>query len=131
MADDSSARLKGWAAIILAVGGLCTAVGAVVRKPPEEAARAGYVELTKAILDSQENERKNHEDVAALRLYLDGYVRSHETLVVPLVEAGVGVPSTAGVSTVRAYAAASAAPPPTVRPLPATKPIKDVANFAW
>lgn len=107
--DPRASELRGWAALAIALGGLTTALGAVIRKPPEEGARAAYLELTKSILDSQAAERQNHEDILALRGFVESYAKGHEVIVAP-VDAGAP-------QVVHASAPASAAPPPHVAPL--------------
>jgi hypothetical protein len=111
--------LKGIAAVTLSAAALVTALATASRRPPEDAARAGYLELTKALLDVQAVERQNHEDVVALRKYVDEYTREHEVLTVPVQPAYSGVPQAAlpPPAIVRAYAAPSASPPPAIAPL--------------
>ena len=67
VAKRSRRDLTGYAALIVAMTGLGTALW---RKPPEDAAKAGYMELTTAILDVQAATKKNNEDTVALRTYL-------------------------------------------------------------
>lgn len=117
--DPRSASLRGWAALVLACAGLVTAAGTALRKPPEDAARAGYLELTKAILDSQAAEKQNHEDLVALRAFLDAYTKGHEVVVAPVTPPLPSPPVDAGAAQlVHASAPASANPPPHVTPLP-------------
>lgn len=90
--------LKNLAALVVAAAGLITSVGAFMHKPPEVAARAGYLELTTAILDVQAGTKANHDDLVALHAYLDGYVKSHESIVTPIpsvatFDSGFTVPS--------------------------------------
>lgn len=75
---------KNAVSLIVALSGLATAIGALVHRPPEDAAKAGYVELTTVILESQAAEKKNHDDLVALRAYLESYVKSHEAVVTTL-----------------------------------------------
>jgi hypothetical protein len=76
------AELKAWAAIVLALGGLVTAVGAVVRPRPESEARAAYLELTKSILDTQSQAKQDHEDLEALHGFVAAYIESHKIVTV-------------------------------------------------
>jgi hypothetical protein len=112
-----SSSLRGYAALLLAAAGLVTAVGAVFK--PEEGARAGYLELTKSILETQAEVRQQHDDLERLRQYVEGYTREHEVLTVPVQPADAGVPQSAlpPPSIVRAFAAPSAVPPPPIAPL--------------
>jgi len=123
-------KYKHIPAIIIAITGLITAVGACIHKPEETGARAGYLELTKAILDTQEQVRKNQDDLLALRTYLDEYVKSHESIVTSatavLTDAGAPIlppPGKPGVVThVISVAAATSKPPPA--PASAMKPLQ-------
>jgi hypothetical protein len=116
-----SSNTKGIAAVLIALAGLVTAFGAVLHKPPEDAARAGYLELTKAILDVQAVEKQNHDDLEALREYVRGYTREHDVVTTPLAPASSSpaapmVPVAKPV-VVHASAPASASPPPIIAPL--------------
>ena len=104
------------------------------------------MELTAAILEVQETEKKNHEDVAALRMYLDTYVRSHEVIVTP-IPATIATATSAAASPspsprpadtslptpTRALAVAppSAPSPPPVAPMAAPKRMRSEADIAW
>lgn len=120
--------LKNLAALVVAAAGLITSVGAFMHKPPEVAARAGYLELTTAILDVQAGTKANHDDLVALHAYLDGYVKSHESIVTPIPSGPVAVYPTytakpgesPGVVTHVLSSAPSAAMPP---PPPAAPPV--------
>jgi len=141
--------LKNLAAVIVAVTAMGTAIGACVHKQPEDAARAGYLELTKAILDSQEARKQDHEDLVALSKAFGEYVKGHESIVTavpaPSVEPPLPIPfigppappSTGTPAPTKFYpskpgevshvlaAAPSAAPaPPLVRPLMKVAPPK-------
>src|ERR1700677_1794830 len=78
MEEARKQDLKGWAAIIVAVTGVVTAV---VHRPPEDAAKASYIELTAAILQLQDADRKHQADLEAQRAFLDSYVHSHEAVI--------------------------------------------------
>lgn len=127
---------KGYAAMILAVTGLVTAI---FHKQPEDAAKTGYMELTTAILLSQEAERKNHEDVMAVREYLDTYIKSHESVITPVaVDAGALVPlqripivAPGAITFVRSAAPADAAAPPAIVPLKQAARPRSVDSISW
>jgi hypothetical protein len=116
-------RLKGVAGILVGAAALITAVLAIFR--PETAARAGYDEHERALIGVEAVERQNHEDIVALRSYIDTYTKGHEVVVAPVVTTP---PSPSPSSPVRvdagapqlvhASAPADAAPPPHVAPLP-------------
>lgn len=111
--------LRGLAAVILAVGALVTAVATALKKPPEDGARAGYLELTKSILDTQAEVKQQHEDLVDLRRYVESYTKEHEVLTVPVQPADAGTPQSAlpPPAIVRTFAAPSAKPPPPIAPL--------------
>jgi hypothetical protein len=123
--------LSGYAALIVALTGLGTALW---RKPPEEAAKAGYIELTTAIIESQAAEKQNHEDIVALRTYLENYSNGHEAVVTPVPTASTAVPRpfvAPAPTTVVVHAIASAAPPPPIAPQAVAKRIKSPDAISW
>src|SRR5271170_7043394 len=81
-ADKRAKRtdLASITALIVAITGF---VAVFVHKPTEDAAREGYVELGKSIAQSQEAERKNHEDLAAMRAYLEGLRHAQLPMIGP------------------------------------------------
>lgn len=130
---------KGYAAMIVAVTGVLTAW---FHKQPEDAAKASYIELTKAILESQEAERKNHEDLVALSASFESYINSHtviETTVATPVDAGappetwVAAPVKPPVPKVVHVVAppSSAAPVPSIAPLKPPAAPKSVDSIRW
>ena len=123
--------LSGYAALIVAVTGLVTVF---VHKPPEETARAGYVELSAIVLQMQQEAQESHDEVVALRGYVEGYVRQHEVLETP-VPTGSPAPSPQGAhpptpppapKAVRVAAPPSAALPPPIPPSRAVPQPKSV-----
>lgn len=124
--------LKNLAALVVAASALVTAVGACLHRPPEDAARAGYVELTRAILDAQAAQKQDHEDLAAISKAFADYTRSHESLVTAVQAPPGNAPlrpnpaiPTPGTVTHVVSAAPSAAPaPPVVRSLPKMQGLK-------
>jgi hypothetical protein len=135
---------KGYAAMVMAV----LAVISTFRKQPEDGAKAGYIELTTAILESQAAERKNHEDLIAMREYLEDYIREHEAVVVPVPTASSAASppgpkpepltpappawqgSSAKPTIVHVTPISSAVPPP-IAPLINPKQPKNVNAIAW
>jgi hypothetical protein len=110
--------LAGITALVVAITGL---FAVFIHKPTETAAQAGYIELTAVLLENQESARKNHEDILALRTYLDGYTHSHESIVTPSITvatpsvpaaASSGSPAPSGSSTLQSV------PSPSPRPSP-------------
>ena len=130
--------LSGYAALIVAVTGLGTALW---RKPPEEAAKAGYIELTTAIIETQTAEKQNHDDILALRGYLDSYTRDHTVVQTPVPVTSSTAPQGAWTAlplyppkppaVIRVTAPASATPPPTIAPQAVPKRIKEADSIAW
>ena len=76
--------LKNLAALVVAVAGLATSVGALVHRPPEDAAKASYEELVSVIVENQAAQRRDHDDLVALREFVDQYARGHQVLLSPL-----------------------------------------------
>ena len=115
-----------------------TALGVALHKPAEDGARAGYMELTRSILDMQDGQRKTHDDVLALRMYLDNYVKAHEVIVIPMTTTDAGAitegpprpsPSPGPATHVMAYG--SAAPPPPMAAPPPSRPIKAFTELSY
>ena len=125
IARDNVKHLTG---LVIALSGLITAVAAFMHKPEETGARAGYLELTKAILDTQEITKKNQDDLLALHGYLDGYVKSHESIVTSTtaVMTDAGIPKPGVVARVITVAAPSSKPPPAPAP---TKILMKIRNY--
>jgi hypothetical protein len=117
-------RVKSWAAVLLAAAALVTAL----RPPPEDAAKAGYLELTKAILETQEETRTNHEDLEKLREFVADYAEQHKVVSIetPVDAGAAGAPPVQTQTVVRnvtAFAAPDAAAPPPMGPFkPPAKP---------
>jgi hypothetical protein len=136
--------LKQWANIIATTAALLTGVAAVM-KPNDPVNKASYEELKSALEQSQRNEVQNHEDIMALRNYLDGYFKgSGVPVVLPSVsplpsaapsasaaasaprpphDAGAFPPATATVAVV------TTAPPPPLPSLHSKPPTKQLPNY--
>lgn len=129
--------LSGYAALIVAVTGFITVF---VHKPPEEAAKAGYIELTTAILATQAAEKQNHDDIVALRTYLESYTTSHTVVQTPEPATSAVAPKNAWTPpanrtpvpvVVRVTPAPSSAAPPPIAPQAIPKRIKTADAIAW
>lgn len=129
--------LSGYAALIVAMTGLITVF---VHRPPEDAAKAGYIELTTAILASQAAEKQNHEDIVTLRTYLEDYATAHTSVVTPVSATSAVTPKNTWVTpaspakppvVVLVTPAPSAAPPPPIAPQAIPKRIKAADSIAW
>ena len=121
--------LSGYAALLVAVTGLITVF---VHKPTEDAAKAGYMELTTAILETQAVEKQNHEDIVALHTFLEGYVKEHASLVteVPTASTSTAVPFLPPPHPVFAHPMSHPAPPATgsASAVPAPSPVPEAVT---
>lgn len=114
-------KIRSYAAVLLAVAALVTAL----RPQPEDAAKASYLELTKAILETQEESKSNREDLEKLRKFVAEYVEQHKVVAIETpVDGGAGAPpAQTVVKSVVAFAAPDAAAPPPLAPVkPPAKP---------
>lgn len=113
--------IKSWANAIATVAALVAGTAAVT-KPEDPAPKVSYDELRKAVEKNSEDNLRNHEDVAAMRAFLDGYTRAQQAPPVPSASAP-RAPASRG--SVRAMTPpAPSAPPPLPelhRPQEATK----------
>lgn len=66
-----------WVAMIVGVTSLCTSATAYLR-PNETSARKSYDVLAKAIEAEAKSSAQNHDDIVALRGYIEGYVKQRE-----------------------------------------------------
>lgn len=73
--NEKPSILKGWAAIIASVAALVTAIGAFLKPPQEPAAKAAYETLSSAVKSNSEEIAKNHDDILALRNYMEGFAK--------------------------------------------------------
>jgi len=69
-------RAKSVSTVIASVTALIVAVGGLLRKPEEPAARATYEEMGQSVKELTEAATRNHDDIVALRGYVDGVSRS-------------------------------------------------------
>lgn len=84
-------HLKHLAALIAAMAGFATAVGAYLR--PETGARKGYDALASTLEEQSIQIRQNHEDMLALRGYIDGLYQAQQRGVRAEVTPPVGTVS--------------------------------------
>lgn len=115
------ARMRASATLLTALTGLVIAVGAAVKPRDDSATRESYDTLAKAVQEiSRENETQ-HDDLVALKAYLDGFVRASSSSgsagSLGLSKGDAGVPTTPS-----AAASASAALLPPSSPKLAEKP---------
>jgi hypothetical protein len=124
----SRSAVSAYAALIVAITGLVTVF---VHKPTEDAARAGYLELTTAILESQAETKKNHDDIVALRSFLEDYTRGHVSIVTPIPTSPSSLPPVGVVGRVLAEAPSAAPAPPPIAPQAVLKSIKAADAIQW
>ena len=124
--DVHASRLKSLGTLVAAVAALVTATGAYFKPQDHSVNKASYEELSKVIKDLSDESDKNHDDIVALRGYLEGVSRNSGPLPVTVHDAGTaGLPKDAG--TAIAYVQL---PPP--GPLPSVRVVQRAsapANF--
>jgi len=133
--------LKTWANVIATAAALITAVAAAV-KPNDPVNKASYEELKTVIEQIQKNDVQNHEDIMALRTYLDGYYKGTGIPIVlppvgPLSAASAApVSSTAQIVLVKpspsssaVVAVATSSPPPPLPNLHSKPPEQKLPNY--
>ena len=112
-------RTKSLATLIAAITAMVIACGSLVKPQDHSVAKKSYEELTKAVEDLDKAEDKNHDDIVALRAFLEGYLKAQEdapTFPPPPVDAG-----TRTIPTVRVKSTPplpSASPKPNIRQVP-------------
>lgn len=73
--------LKNLPALIAAIAALVTSVAALRKPPDTTAAKASYEELSKLVSKLEDSSDQNHQDIIALRNFLEGYLRANGKLV--------------------------------------------------
>lgn len=67
--------VKSWVNVVATI--LALGVGtAAVTKPEDPTPKVSYEELRKVVEKNEQDNLRNHEDVAALRAYIEGYTRA-------------------------------------------------------
>jgi hypothetical protein len=108
-------RLKAWTNFIATAAALLVAAAAILKPQDHSTARASYDELKKAVDENSQNDRRNHEDLVALRNYMDGYLKGAGAAT--SLPSSMPVPSTSG-----SARAIPPAPVATMPPLPVLHP---------
>jgi len=67
--------LKSWTNIVATGAALIAGVAAYAKPADKSAAKASYEELKKAVEENAQNDKQNHEDIVALRNFLEGYFK--------------------------------------------------------
>jgi hypothetical protein len=68
-------RLKVWANAVATAAAIVIGLAGAL-KPPDPVGKTSYDELKKAIESNESAVKQNHEDIVALRNFLDGYLKS-------------------------------------------------------
>lgn len=69
-------KLKDAAALIAAVTALVAAFGAYMKPQDTKATKNSYETLAGGLKQLQDESRRNHDDISALRGFVEGYVRA-------------------------------------------------------
>jgi len=87
--DIHASRLKYLGTLVAAVAALVTALGAYFKPQDHSVNKASYEELSKVIKDLSDESDKNHDDIVALRGYVEGAVtRNSGPLPIVVQDAG-------------------------------------------
>jgi len=70
-----SLKVRSWTNIVATTAALAAGLAAFAKPPDHSAAKASYEELKKAVETNASNNKQNHEDIVALRNFLEGYVK--------------------------------------------------------
>lgn len=77
------AKAKSAALVITAAAGLVAAITAHTKPRDDSATKASYEALAKDIKKVSQETGKLHDDVVALRAYVDGYMRAKPDIALP------------------------------------------------
>lgn len=129
--DPQAEKRKRTRAITALIGALATfllALTSYIRSHAEPSAKAGQETMTAALADISKATAQNHDDIMALRNFLDGYVKASSsaaaappTLVSVTPSASARPPGTPPRPTPTAVVVAQPQPPPSTAP-PAPAP---------
>lgn len=105
------AKLRGWAQVLAQVAAVLLALAALVTAlKGNGTTKAAYEEHGRAIEQNQNAVTTTHEQLEALRTYVDQHQNAHEAIIVELPDAGSGRAAILSVGV--------EAGPPKVAPLP-------------
>lgn len=108
--DAKAARLKYLGTLVAATAALVTAFGAYFKPQDHSVNKASYEELTKVLKEVSDQAEKNHDDIVALRGYVEGTLAS-KPAPIPVLEQDAGAaPRDAGQAV--AYVQIPSKPPP-------------------
>lgn len=124
MADSSPsgfvARVKASATLLTAITGLILAVAAVVKPRDDSATRESYEVLSKAVQAISAENESQHDDLVALKAYVDGFVRGAGA---PKVEASSSPVSSSSPASSSSVTIAVVHPPPSPKLADKPKPV--------
>lgn len=116
------ARAMGVKELILALSGLAVAIASIFKPQDHSTTKAAYEELSKDVQEVSSATQKNHDDLTALRGYLDG-LRGTTLVASTLVSATATMPSFPTHPPASAASLAKPPMPPFIGPRPtAVKP---------
>lgn len=92
--DVHASRLKSLGTLIAALAALVTATGAYFKPQDHSVSKVTYEELTKSIKELSDEGDKNHDDIVALRGYIEGTLaKRSEAIPVTVQSADGGAPT--------------------------------------
>jgi hypothetical protein len=130
------ARVKSMATLLTAMAALVAGLGAMFKPQDQTATKSSYEELRTSVKELAKAADDNHDDLMALRAYLDGYANATKGVTLPAPTVSPPTP-TAGASTVGAATSSSSTPvvallrpPPPVPQIHPKQPVREPADFA-
>lgn len=109
--DPKAQRLKSWANIIATTAALLTAVAAVFKPQDQTVNRNTYEQLKASIESTNEDVKRNHDDMVVLHSYLQGYFAGSAMFVAPPVNSALPILSTT-------TSTSTSSKPPTIQSAP-------------
>jgi hypothetical protein len=83
---ENKSHIKEWVTLVTALTALVAGIGAIAKPQDQTSTKASYEVLSKAIQDNSTATARNHDDLVALRSYLEGYTQAQARRpVAPLV----------------------------------------------
>jgi len=138
--DPKAQRYKGLASLLIAAAAFITAMAAIFKPQDKTDTKATYNELKAAVEQNSREDQQNHDDLIALRNYLDGYFKGEGRPIAlpPISSASSSSTATAllvpidrnrlhdaGTQIALVVPTASAPPLPTIRPVPTAQKLPD------
>lgn len=92
----SSSPVKEWVTLVTALTALVAAIGAAFKPQDQTSTKMSYETLAKAVQEASAATARNHDDLVALRSYLEGYMEAQQPKKIsapPEPVAGIGLGS--------------------------------------